>query len=119
MSEIEQEQQSTQSLNLPIDWYVSDNIQRRYASNVFVQSGEYEIILSFFEPQLPFLTGTPEENRAKLEELGAIRANCVAQIVVHPDLVPKIINALQVGHEKYLEAKGELTRSQENDLHNT
>ena len=119
MSEIEQEQQAGQNLNLPIEWHVPDNIQRRYASNVFVQSGEYEMIISFFEPQLPFLTGTPEENRAKLEELGAIRANCVAQIVVHPDLVPKIINALQVGHEKYLAATAELTRSQENDLHDS
>lgn len=97
MSGVEQDQQ----LNIPIDWHVPETIQSRYASNVFVQAGQYEIVVSFFETQIPLLIGTPEENRAKLEQLGVIQAECVGKIIVNPDLVPKIIEAFQKGLEIY------------------
>jgi hypothetical protein len=105
MSQREQEQPVNHHFSLPIDWHVSENIQSRYASNVFVQAGEQELILSFFETIPPILAGTPEENRAKLLQLGAIRAECVARIIVDPDLVPKLIQALQTTLDGYLAAK--------------
>jgi len=40
MSEMEQGQPEDHNMSLPIDWHVSENIQSRYASNVFVQAGE-------------------------------------------------------------------------------
>ena len=92
-------------MSLPIDWHVSENIQSRYASNAFVQAGEQELILSFFETIPPILTGSPEENRAKLLQLGAIRAECVARIIVSPELVPKLIQALQTTFEGYQATK--------------
>ena len=72
---------------------------------MFVQVGEYEIVLSFFQTKLPLLTGTPEENRAKLEQLGIIQANCVGRIIVNPDLIPKIIEALQTTYDGYVATK--------------
>ncbi len=105
MNEIEPGRPENHIMSLPIEWHVSENIQSRYASNVFVQAGQYELILSFFETNLPMLTGSPEENQAKLLQLGAIRAECVAQIIVDPDLVPKLIKALQASLDGYLAAK--------------
>ena len=70
-----------------------------------MQAGEYELILSFFQTQLPLLTGTPEENKNRLEQLGSVRAECVGRIIVNPDLVPKIISALQSTLDNYLALK--------------
>ena len=94
MSEEEQENQST-SVAVPIDWHIPDNIITPYASNMFVQAGEYEMILTFFQAKMPLLTGTPEENKTKLEQLDAIKAECVSRIIVPPDLIPNIIKALR------------------------
>lgn len=102
---MEQGQPEDRNLSLPIDWHVSENIQSRYASNVFVQAGEQEVFLSFFETIPPILIGSPEENRAKLLELGAIRAECIARIIVNPELVPKLIQALQTTLDGYLAVK--------------
>lgn len=104
MSEIEQEKQEEQSssiINIPIEWPVPDDLQSQYASAVFVQAGPYEVAISFFEARPPILTGTPEENKVKLEQLGPIKAKCVGRIILDPDLVPKFIEALQAGLEGY------------------
>ena len=103
MSEIEQ--QPTDGVNVSIDWQIPDNIQSKYASNVYVQAGEYEITLSFFETFIPVFSGSPEENRARIEQLGTVPAKCVARVVISPDLAPKLIQALQTGLDGYLTAK--------------
>src|SRR5262249_13644554 len=87
--------------NIPIEWHISENLSGQYASNVFMQAGGYEVILYFFQTQLPLLTGTPEENKAKLEQLKSVKAECVAKLIVNPDLVPKIISTLQAGLDVY------------------
>ena len=104
MSETEQDKQDEPSppiINIPIEWPVPDSIQSQSASAVFVQAGPYEIAIAFFETRTPILTGTPEENKAKLEELAPIQAKCVGRVIVNPDLVPKFIEALQAGLEGY------------------
>jgi len=55
-------------------------------------------------PESP-LGGTPEQNRAFLETLSSIRAECIAKIVVSPELLPDIVKALQIGYEEYLLTK--------------
>ena len=99
MSNIDQERQ--QGITLPIKWNIPDSIQSRYANNVLVQSGPYEIIISFFETQYPPLAGSTEENKAQLEQLGAVQANCVSRIIVSPDLLPVIIGAMQTSLNAY------------------
>ncbi len=62
------ETESVHGVNVPIEWDIPDAIQSVYASNVFVQPGEYEITLSFFETLLPILTGSPEETKPRLSK---------------------------------------------------
>jgi hypothetical protein len=104
MSEIESDEQST-SITLPIDWHVPEGFPTPYATNMFTQAGEYDMILSFFQAKPPLLTGTPEENKARLERLGEIRAECVSRVIIPADLVPKIIQALQTTWDAYTAAK--------------
>lgn len=99
MSEAEQEQQN--EITLQIDWHVPEGVQSRYANNTLVQAGPSEIVISFFEMQLPMLLGTPEENKGKLEETGKIRAECVSKVIIPPQLVPGLINALQIELERF------------------
>jgi hypothetical protein len=103
--ETEREQQESEEVALSIDWHVPEGLQSRYANNILVQAGPYEFIISFFEAQIPMLTGSPEENRARLTELGKIRAECVSKIIVSPELMPGLINALQIELDKYQSQK--------------
>jgi hypothetical protein len=112
MSEIDQQEQPTR-INIPVNWNIPDGFPSPYASNMFAQSGEYEIILSFFQAKLPLLTGTPAENRAKLEQLESITAECVSRIIVNPDLIPKIIQALQTTYDGYIATKKLIEGSKE------
>jgi hypothetical protein len=100
MSEVEQENQPPQ-VALPIQWHVSDNLPSIYANNVVVQQGVYEFIISFFEAKLPLTVGTPEEIRARLTQLEGVPAECVARVLVAPELVQQIINALQTTLDTY------------------
>lgn len=97
----DREQKEKHEITLPVDWHFSEHIRSQYANNMLIQAGRFEFTISFFEMQLPILSGTPEDNRAKLEEMGEIRAECVSKIVLPPELVPELINALQTELEKY------------------
>jgi len=64
-----------QSLRLPsalIDWQIPNDIHSRYATNLVVQAGPNEFIISFFEVRAPILLGSPEEVQASLEKIKSI-----------------------------------------------
>lgn len=107
MGSAEQNQQQTErmSVSLPVNWHFPENLQSRYATNVIVQSGQFELIISFFEAQVPLLLGQPEDNKAKLKQLGAVQAECVSKIIVSPEIVPTIIQTLQTGLDNYYASK--------------
>lgn len=97
----EEIQQQSEIITLPIDWHFAEELHSRYANNVLVQAGQHEFIISFFEAQPPLLLGSPEENKAKLKQMGSVRAECVSKIVVSPEVIPELISALQTELEKY------------------
>src|SRR5437588_6250380 len=99
--EMEQEQQQSDEITLSVDWHFPEGLLSRYANNVLVQIGPQEFVISFFEMQLPTLLGSPEDNKAKLKEMGKIRAECVGKIIVPPILVQGLINALQTELDKF------------------
>ena len=103
--ETEQEQQPSDNITLSVDWHFPEGLQSRYANNVLVQNGQFEFIISFFEMQLPMLFGSLEENKAKLEEMESIRAECVSKIIVSPEVMPALVSALQTELDKYLAHK--------------
>lgn len=106
MSESDQKKEEVTVTALPVKWHVPDDAQSRYSNNVLVQSTPHEIVISFFETQLPPLTGPATENAAHLKEIGYVQANLVARIIVAPGLLPSVISALQTGLDMYREAYG-------------
>src|SRR5690349_16522991 len=91
MSEETQEPGTT---SVPIKWHVPEDITPRYATNFVVQFTGHEFVLSFFETRPPIVLGSPEEQREQLENLGSVRANCVAQIVVSPTRMIELVKLL-------------------------
>lgn len=81
-------------IQIPIDWNVPDDLIARYATNMVVQKLENEFIISFFDIKQPIIIGEPAIIEEKLKELKSIRANCVAQIIVSADKMPKFVDAL-------------------------
>lgn len=65
-----------------------------YATNIIIQPGEYEMVLTFFEVQPPLLLGSQEENIALLRSAG-VRADCVAKITVSKERFEGFADAMK------------------------
>ncbi len=87
MTQIEQE--------MPINWFVSERIETRYANNVVIQHSKNEFVISFFEILPPLLLGSPQEVQAQLQQMRTIHAECVARIVMSPESAQNFARALQ------------------------
>jgi len=97
----------TSRILLPIEWHVPDDLVTRYANNLLIQHTEHEFILSFFEILPPLAVGSPEEQAAQLQAIGAVRAECVARVVVSSDRIASFVEALRGSYEKYPASSGE------------
>lgn len=65
-----------------------------FATNLLIQQGEHEMILSFFEIQPPFLIGTADENLALLKKVG-LRADCMARITISKERFEGFADAMK------------------------
>ena len=86
---------------IPIEWGSPVEGMSPYATSLLVQHGEHEFILLFFQALPPVVLGTPEERKAQLEEVGSVRAECVAHVIVAADKMPDIIRVLQANLDRY------------------
>jgi hypothetical protein len=97
-------------LQLPIEWHVPAGLQCQYATNMVVQSTEHEFILSFYQVSPPLLLGSAEEVEEKLAQMGAIRAECVARLIVAPGRMGEFVEVLRRNWESHVnraQAEGE------------
>ena len=65
-----------------------------YAHHMFVQHGQNEVILSFFEVIPPILTEDQAAERRKIVEEVGIVAECVARITIAKASFPNFANAM-------------------------
>lgn len=79
---------------LAVEWQIPNDMQSRYATNLVVQSGSNEFIISFFELRPPIILGSPEETQAALQQIKSIPAICVARIVVPREKMPDFVKVL-------------------------
>lgn len=90
-----------ESVNVPLDFHIPKGLISRYATNMTIQQGENEFIISFFEVIPPILLGTPEDRAKKISAMKEIRAECVARLIVAADKLPSFIGAMQSNLEIY------------------
>lgn len=88
------------AVRLNFEW--PEDIVSRYATNFVAQHTRNEFTLSFFEVFSPILLGSPEENRKRLADLGAVPAKCVARIILSAEGMKELIDVLQRNYQGYL-----------------
>jgi hypothetical protein len=87
-------------LEAPLEWYYPKDLRSRYATHMVVQRSEQEFYISFFEIPPPLIIGTPEEQQQQLNEMGAVKAECVARIIVAAGRMPEFVTVLQRNLER-------------------
>jgi hypothetical protein len=90
---------SLKQVTLPIKWHVPDDIISRFATNMTIQTLEGVFKISFFEAK-PEIRIQPKENPPS-----DVRADCVASIIIAPEKLPGIIEALQKHSDSFSEFK--------------
>jgi len=98
----EQERPQDDGMLVPLRHRLPESLVTRYATNITVQHTDAEFIISFYEVVPPVLLGTPEENRAAIEELGAVEAICVARIAVPAARMVGFVKAIAENYENYM-----------------
>lgn len=86
--------------SLAIEWEVPDHTETIFSNNVIVQHTDQEFILSFFVTFPPIILG----DTRKLESLDSIKAKCVSRIVLTPEKMKSLIQAMQINYQKYEES---------------
>ena len=77
------------NFNIPIE------MPSVYATNILIQPGEFEVIISFFEVQPPLMASSdPKENLELLKKTG-LRADCVSRVTVAKDRIEGFANAMK------------------------
>ena len=95
--------------SIPVEWHVPDEMRALYATHIVVQQAENETFLLFFQAQPPIIIGDDQQKREQLNALPAVKAECVAKIVMSPTKLPDVINLLQgiLARSRTAEDKGE------------
>ena len=90
----------TATVSLPMAWPMFPDVPLQYATNITVQPGEHEFIVSFFAAYAPIIIGSTEAQKAELAKLGVIPVTCLARLVIArgrmPDFVRVCSDALAV-----------------------
>ena len=89
---------------VPIKWHIPDNINTQFVTNATVQILEEEFKISFFEmkPQLRFDLNVPPPSE--------VQADCVVSVVMTPNRVGRLIEALQGQLDKYNARQDEIKK---------
>ena len=87
---------SPDEINVRLNFRIPPRMPSVYAHHMLVQSGEFEVVLSFFEITPPIITEKlPESERLKILQEAGVVAECVARITIAKDRFPAFANALQ------------------------
>lgn len=86
--ELEQQKKDIPIPLIPIKWHVPNNIVTRFTTNLIIQVGEGAFKILFFEVQPEiYLEGQPVPKE--------MTAECVASIVVTPEVLAKFTEVFQ------------------------
>lgn len=105
----EASQSGLDSRVVPMRLYVPEDLSIQYADNFNLFFSDYDITLSFFQTQSPIITTDTD-----WEKVEAIKAKCVARVVIPPHLMPRVINILSENWQRFLEARQAQLKEREN-----
>ena len=97
MAEKSKNGQKASPVLVPLEFVVPEGLVGNYATHFVVQATEKEIYVSFFAVQPPIIL---EE---KAEPPKSVKTFCVSKVVIDPERMQDLINAMQTTLTKYLE----------------
>lgn len=107
-----QEAQSTVTLKL--EFVIPENLIANFSDHFFASYVDDAFVLSFFQTQHP---ADLREDSLKKER--SIKTPCVSRVIVTPDQMSKIIDALIVNYNRWLETRGDQTETETQDVQET
>jgi hypothetical protein len=94
--------QQRQEYKIPLEHLIPEDLELKFVNNITVQQTDHEFLVGFYQVRPPLILGTLEERRAKAEQIGPVRAKCVAYIAMPPGRLKEFIAVLQDNLDKYL-----------------
>ena len=101
----DEQAETPEEVEIPIQWRVADNIASRYATNFIVQHGEYEFTIYFFEVKPPLFLGTPDSVQSQVNETTYVPADCIGKVIIAAARMPDFIDLMQRSHAKFVAAQ--------------
>jgi hypothetical protein len=80
--------QQSEMMEIKLRFAMPEGMPSRHAHHLIVQVTDFEVVLMFFEVQMPVLYGSEEQQKNILDEMGGLRAYCVSKISVPKALYP-------------------------------
>ena len=101
--EIETENQDANAddprVTIRVENYLPDDLLTHYSDGLTVVHTENEFVISFLQTQFP-IAATKEE----LEQVEVLKRRCVARVIVSPQQMGKLIEALQENSRKFTDS---------------
>lgn len=91
----------TAPISIPVEYVVSNELKTIYTTDLIVQHSNSEFVLLFFETRPPVLLGSQEDVEKSLANIGVLKSECIARIVVAPNRMPIFIQALVENFTKF------------------
>ena len=86
-------------VTIRVENYLPDDLLTHYSDGLTVVHTENEFVISFLQTQFP-LAATKEE----LQQVEVLKRKCVAQVIVNPQQMKKVVEALQENLRKFTDA---------------
>jgi hypothetical protein len=82
-------------IQVKLNFRIPPRMPSVYAHHMYIQQGQNEVVISFFEVVPPVMTEQATEDRLKtLQEIGVV-AECVARVTVAKESFPAFAKAMQ------------------------
>jgi hypothetical protein len=98
-------------------YYTPEGLSSVYSDNVLVLHTENEFILSFFQLEHPYPSGGVGDDKTVSmktpTDLSQLKARCVSRVIMSPNQMIRVINALQDNLAKYLKKAEEAKKANE------
>jgi hypothetical protein len=84
-----------------VEYEITENTPRGYATEMIVQYTQHEFILSFFNIEPPIILGTDEEKVEQLKRIDHLTARGIVRLTISPERMENFLRVLNRHFENY------------------
>jgi hypothetical protein len=96
----EESKDGTEMRAVPVEFFVPEDLDIKYADNFNVFFSDYDFTLTFLQTQAPLIFRDEE-----WETTGSVKAKGISRVVVPPHLIPRIVNVLSENWKRFMEIR--------------